>query len=97
MAQEFQCDSFEDLVFTVDDITFKYSDCDVMSEVEHTRFPTVELVLKSPCGNFAEVIVVSHDSATGKENIVRGKYEGIMIEEGVAKSLVKLAVERRNR
>lgn len=91
MATEFECNSFNEITFSIGDIEFNYSECTVMSEVEHKRFPNVELVLKSPCGHFAEVIVTSHDKAVGKDNIVRGTYDGDLIDEDVAIGLSKLA------
>jgi hypothetical protein len=91
MTTEFECASFDELVLIIKDIEFKYSECKVMSEKESKRFPHVELILKSPCGHFAEALVTSHDPEVGKENIVRGEYDGLLIEEDVALSLAKLA------
>lgn len=91
MTTEFECTSFDELVLIIKDVEFKYSECKVMSERESKRFPNVELVLKSPCGHFAEVLVSSHDSEVGKSNIVRGEYDGLLIDEDVALSLAKLA------
>ena len=91
MTTEFECASFDDLVLVIGDIEFKYFECEIMSERANKRFPNVELILKSPCGYFAEALVSSHDSKVGKENIVRGEYDGLLIEEDVALSLAKLA------
>jgi hypothetical protein len=91
MTTKFECTSFDELVLIIEGIEFKYSECQVMSERESKRFPNVELVLKSPCGHFAEALVSSQDSDVGKSNIVRGEYDGLLIEEDVALSLAKLA------
>lgn len=91
MATEFTCDAFEEIVFNIDGLEFIYSECQVMSEIEHKRFPNVEMVIKSPNGEFAEIVVTSHDKAVGKSNIVRGTYDGGVLDEDVAIGLSKLA------
>jgi len=91
MVTEFECNKFDELVFTIDDVEFKYSECTVMAEVEHTRFPNVELVLKNADGVFAEVVVTSSDKEVGKSNIFRGTYDGDVLEEDVAIGLSKVA------
>jgi len=91
MTTEFKCDSFDELIMMIGDVEFKYSDCTVMSEREHKKYAHVELILKSPCGHFAEALVTSHDNEPGKANIVRGEYDGMLIDEDVALSLAKLA------
>ncbi len=91
MTTEFECASFDELVLIIEGIEFKYSECKVLSERESKRFPNVELVLKSPCGHFAEALVSSRDAEVGKSNIVRGEYDGLLIDEDVALSLAKLA------
>ena len=91
MTTEFKCASFDELVLMIGDVEFKYSDCTVMSEREHKKYAHVELILKSPCGHFAEALVTSHDDVPGKSNIVHGEYDGMLVEEDVALSLAKLA------
>lgn len=91
MVTEFECKTFEELVFSIDDVEFKYSECKVMAEKEHKKFPNVELILKNPDGIFAEVAVSSSDSEVGKNNIFRGTYDGDVIEEYLAIGLSKLA------
>lgn len=91
MAVKFECNTFDELVMVIDNIEFKYSECTVMSEVEHKRFPNVELILKSPSGHFAEALITSHDKQPGKSNIIRGEYDGLLIDEDIAISLSRLA------
>lgn len=91
MITEFECSAFEELVFTIDDVEFKYSDCTKMSEVEQQRFANVELILKNPDGIFAEVVVSSSDKELGKSNIFRGTYDGDVLEEDVAIGMSRLA------
>ena len=38
MVTEFECKTFEELVFSIDDVEFKYSECTVMAEKEHKKF-----------------------------------------------------------
>jgi|TARA_B110000503_G_scaffold53778_1_gene86334 hypothetical protein len=87
---KFKCASFDNLIFVVDDIEFKYSECKVMSEKEHPKYAHVELILKSPCGNYAEVLVTSDGDKPGKSNIVSGEYDGMLIDQSVATALTKL-------
>ena len=91
MATEFTCNAFEEIVFNIDGTEFKYSECQIMSETENKRFPNIEIVIKSPSGDCAEVVVTSHDKAVGKSNIVRGTYDGGLLDEDVAIGLSKLA------
>ena len=91
MATEFECTSFDDLVFIIGGIEFKYSDCEVLSEREHKKYPHVELMLKSPCGHYAELLVTSHDKEPSKDNFVRGEYDGLVLDEDVVLSMAKLA------
>lgn len=91
MVTEFECNKFDELVFTIDDVEFKYSECTIMSEVEQKKFPNVELILKNPDGIFAEVVVSSSDKEVGKSNIVRGTYDGDVLEEDVAIGMSRLA------
>jgi hypothetical protein len=87
---KFKCTSFDDLILVVDDIEFKYSECKVMSEKEHPKYAHVELILKSPCGHYAEVLVTSDGEKPGKNNIVSGEYSGMLIDQTVAAALAKL-------
>lgn len=91
MATAFENTSFDDLLLIIGGVEFKYSECKVLSEREHKKFPHVELILESPCGHFAEVLVTSHDKEPGKDNIVRGEYDGLLVDQDVALSLSKLA------
>ena len=91
MVTEFECKTFDELVFSIDDVEFKYSECKVMAEKEHTKFPNVELILKNPDGIFAEVAVSSSDKEVGKNNIIRGTYDGDVIGEDLAIGLSRLA------
>ena len=91
MVTEFECNAFDELVFSIDGVEFKYSECTVMSEVEQKRFANVELILKAPCGTFAEVVVSSSDKEVGKSNIFRGTYDGDVLEEDVAIGMSRLA------
>ena len=50
----------------------------------------MELILKSPCGNYAEVLVTSDGDKPGKSNIVSGEYDGMLIDQSVATALTKL-------
>tara|TARA_B110000503_G_scaffold86390_1_gene131518 strand:+ start:165 stop:518 length:354 start_codon:yes stop_codon:yes gene_type:complete len=87
---KFKCTSFDELIFVVDDIEFKYSECKVMSEKEHPKYAHVELILKSPCGHYAEVLVTSDGEKPGKNNIVSGEYNGMLVDQSVATALAKL-------
>ncbi|MFT7300784.1 MAG: hypothetical protein ACI89Z_001248 [Porticoccus sp.] len=87
---KFKCTSFDDLILVVDDIEFKYSECKVMSEKEHKKYAHVELILKSPCGHYAEVLVTSDGKNPGKNNIFSGEYNGMLVQQDVATALAKL-------
>lgn len=87
---KFKCTSFDDLILVVDDIEFKYSECKVMSEKEHQKYAHVELILKSPCGHYAEVVVTSDGKNPGKNNIISGEYDGMLVDQTVATALAKL-------
>ena len=79
MKIEFECEKFDDLVFTVEGLEFRYTECLVLAERASKVIPIIDLVLKSPEGKYAEVIVRSHDQSVGKENIYRGYYVAELI------------------
>ena len=87
---KFKCNSFDELVLVIGDIEFKYSECKVMSEKEHEKYAHVELILKSPCGNYAEALVTSDGEKPGKRNIFSGEYDGMIVDQAVATALAKL-------
>jgi hypothetical protein len=95
--KNFKCTSFNELVFLIDDIEFKYSECKVMSEKEHKKYAHVELILKSPCGHYAEVLVTSDGKKPGKRNIVSGEYDGMVVDQDVATAIAKLTQTYQDR
>ena len=78
MKMEFSCDSFDELEFLVGSREFKYKECEVLAERDSKAIPVIDLVLKSPTGDYAEIIDRSSGS-TGKENFKQGYYVGELI------------------
>ena len=95
--KKFKCNSFDELILSIDEIEFKYSECSVMSEKEHEKYAHVELILKSPCGHYAEALVTSDEKLPGKKNIKSGEYDGMLIDRDVAMAIAKLTKAYQDR
>ena len=97
IMKKFKCNSFDELVLIIEDIEFKYSECRVMSEKEHEKYAHVELILKSPCSHYAEVLLTSDEKMPGKGNIKTGEYDGMLIDEDIAIAIARITQAYQDR
>lgn len=79
MKFEFTCDFFDDLIFIIESKEFRYKECEILAERESKAISVIDLVLKSPTGDYTEIIVRSSNSATGKDNFKNGYYVGQLV------------------
>lgn len=84
MKTNFNCKSFEDIIFSIGSEEFKYKECEILAERIGQAVPVIDIVLKSPKGLYAEIIVRSNSPSTKKVDFVQGYYVGQIVSNEYA-------------